>query len=447
MKKTNKRAMIENNIAKRMISLALATLMPVSFTSCKNNKEVTNVSETSTTYASNTSNNVFYFDADENILRTAKETYEYPDMDDLNSIIDQIKSIKYISSYDEFNEYDVYSKPMIEANNILSTNYTVDYDKYPINYDWYKNGVVDENALYNKIINNIKNEQIDNNHYIDKIAKEVSVTLKYNINLIKKVNPDFKFNLAFYNLNNLVVNTTTQDDCAAFYAPGSNTLCVNINYIDGFDSFKNTISHELFHLIFNSCLECDPFYFSGCGIDDTTTLENPLATDFLTELTAENFSYAAFNEEPSCLYDEEREKLNYICLCTGKDKKYYESCVVNADIKGIINSFEPEFRSVNYVYSILSSFDNSCGYGYFDENWDYTLFQSSSFNFAMFGLLKNAYVKIIKDVKLGKINKEEADYKINKLKSDMNFSDADDNYLKCVNELDNIYENSFSKVK
>ena len=52
-----------------------------------------------------------------------------------------------------------------------------------------------------------------------------------------------------------------------------------------------------------------------------------------------------------------------------------------------------------------------------------------------------------KDVKLGKINKEEADYKINKLKSDMNFSDADDNYLKCVNELDNIYENSFSKVK
>lgn len=263
-----------------------------------------------------------------------------------------------------------------------------------------------------------------------------------NVNLIRNKDNQFEFNIAFYNLNNLLIDITREGDFAACFNCDDNQILINYDYAINYGKLENTLSHECFHLLFNKCIDCLPFYHNGCAIDAVCTEESPLIHTFLIELVTEDFSFEAFYETPNALYDDERDKLNLICKATDKDVDYFKNAVVTSDSNYIMTAFEMEFRSVNYVYSIFNSLDKVCGYGYFDKNWDYDLFKSACFNYAKIGLLKNAYVKIIKQYKMNLISIEDVNYKIDEIKSLFNNSscdyEIDDNYLECVKKLDEI---------
>ena len=442
MKKTkNNKAIFVNNIVNRLISLSLATIMPLSAAGCSQKKD---------SYDENINQGTIYYDLDEYYLKNSKEYYEH-ESSELNSIIDEIKDIKYVSNYDEFDNYNIYEKPSLELAEILNDSYSFKNEDYPINYDWYNNGVIDEDLLCKRICDNNTKAGVENKKEVLEIIELIPSVMTKNVNLIKNKSSEFKFNIAFYNLNNLVVDITRQDDCAALYINDDNKILVNYDYTKNYTSMKNTISHECFHLLLNKCINCIPYFHNGCALDASFTDESPLIHTFLTELVTDDFSYEAFGETPDDLYYEERSKLKLICEATDKNINYFKNAVLTSNSMSIMEAFEPEFRNINYAYSIFNAIDKYCYYGYFDVNWDYELFRAASLNYARLGLLKNYYVKIIKQVKTNKITKDEGNRKIAEIKKSFSITDLsssiDDNYLECMDELDSIYEKNFSKIK
>ena len=115
MKKTkNNKAIFVNNIVNRLISLSLATIMPLSAAGCSQKKD---------SYDENINQGTIYYDLDEYYLKNSKEYYEH-ESSELNSIIDEIKDIKYVSNYDEFDNYNIYEKPSLELAEILNDSYS-----------------------------------------------------------------------------------------------------------------------------------------------------------------------------------------------------------------------------------------------------------------------------------------------------------------------------------
>ena len=277
------------------------------------------------------------------------------------------------------------------------------------------------------------------------------VRRKGRLYVINKKNPKFKFNLALYNLNTLTVDYSDQSGCQAFYTPTSNVMYMCPPTDDfSYEELKPTVSHELFHMMFNACLRnYDCIYISGCSLDDTTFSGNPLTVDFLYELTTEDFSLEVCGDIPYITYFNERQILDLLSVCTGKDNDYFKNCVTDMGVEKILNSFEPEFRSANYVYSVLYAIDMSCGYNkIFEDEEEMEAFESAASNYAYIGLLKNAYLRLIKSVKTNKLTKDEADSKLKKIIDTippMANDFSGDNYQECLNKLDNIYQTALTQ--
>lgn len=438
MKKTkNERSVFIKSKVNRVISLLLVTVMLLSMTGCLYERD---------SYDENINQGTVTSDI---FFNNIKEYYEYQ-LPELNSIIDEIKDIKYVSNYDDFDDYNIYEKPSMELAEILNDSYLFKDEDYPINYDWYINESIDSDLLYKKICANNINADIENTEEILEIIKLIPDVMTKNVNLIKKKNKQFKFNIALYNLNNIVIDITNTADSAAFYTSDENRISFNYDYIKESGSLKSTMSHELFHLLLNKCINCSSFFHNGCALDASFTDESPLIHTFLTELVTDDFSYEAFGETPDDLYSEEKDKLNLICEATEKNVDYFKNAILTSNSMSIPEAFEPEFRSINYVYSIFNAIDKFCCYGYFDDNWNYDLFRAASLNYARVGLLKNYYVKMIKQIETNKITVNEAETKIKGIKELFDETDLtsliNDNYSDCVNKLDSIFKN-YSKTK
>ena len=439
-------------IIKRITAFVLAASTAVAFSSCTKQGGKKDSAAAATTAVSTTqADDVFRLKDKINILLAAQEHYEYPDSKELCDIADSIKSIKYISYNKDFDNYDIYLTPEAELKEISVTEYIYRYEDYPINYEWYKNGVIDKEVLYNKIVQNDRSADINIDEKIDRAIKCVTDVAEGNINLLKKKNPKFKFNLALYNLNTLTVDYSDQSGCNAFYTPADNAMYMCPPTDDfSYEELKPTVSHELFHMMFNACLSnYDCIYISGCSLDDTTFSGNPLTADFLYELTTEDFSLEVCGDIPYITYFIERQRLDLLSVCTGKDNDYFKNCVTDMGVEKLLNSFEPEFRSANYVYSVLYALDMSCGYNkIFDDEEEMEAFESAASNYAYIGLLKNAYLRLIKSVKTNKLTKNEADSKLKKITDTippMANDFSGDNYQECLNKLDNIYKTALAQ--
>ena len=144
------------SICNRLISLSLAAIMSLSVTSCSQKKD---------NYDEDINQDTICYDLDEYYVKYSKEYYEYQ--------LPELNSIKYVSNYADFDNYNIYEKPSIELTEILNNNYSFRDEDYPINYDWYNNESIDEELLFKKICNNNINAGIEN-------KKEV-VNLKENI--------------------------------------------------------------------------------------------------------------------------------------------------------------------------------------------------------------------------------------------------------------------------
>lgn len=433
----NKNKLLINNKVKSAISIILAAVTPVSVAGCSAQNDDFD-EEIPYSYIDD-ANDLYGPDFFGN--KTA--FYEYDNLVELNNVIDEIKNINYSSNNREFINFDIYSKPQVEINEIVCNNLynSSNPDDYHISYDWYIDGVIDSNVLYNKILENNINSGIENTVEVKRIAKMVSIKLNDVVSYIRNKFPEFKFNIPFCNINSLTVNTSDEDWYYSLYVYNFDRILVNFNLGFDEDFFMRTVIHEIIHLMFNGIVDFSDFYKNGSSIDAVSTLETPLKHDFIIEYLADFYSHDIFGEPTQEKYAMEYDCINQLCLSTNKDINYFEDCVAHFDQNGLLESFEEELRDVNFVYSTISALDKSCGYGYFPDDCNIDLFKTDCYNYAVVNLLKNVYIRNIKEYSIGQITYEEAIQNIEDFKQSLgNYYVLKNNVFIIMEQLSSIFD-------
>lgn len=332
----------------------------------------------------------------------------------LKKAIKAIMDFKYKGYHEDFIDFDIYSKPEKELELIYNTDYkhTCDPELYPINYAWYNNGVVDEDLLYKRIVQNNRNEGILMTADCKRIAKMLAQVAQNNIDYLKENQPSFNFNIPLYHLDTVTVNTSTEDWYYSLYVFDFNRILVNFTDIHSEDFFRSTVSHELFHLFSRGEVGMKKIFLAGSSIDSLDTHENPLEQNFINEYFVETASYSAFGEVPRVhSYERERCIIELISRSTDTDFDDFESVAFGTDKSMIYYAFEEEFRNPNFVYSTLYAYDLSCQYnmGVVDiYDYDYYVFKDDHEIYATFNVMKNLYVRLLKEIYYGETTYSEA---------------------------------------
>ena len=397
---------------KSFLAVILALILVFSLTSCFS-ADKSSVDSDETTVIS-----------DEQITKSEKETSssskdeEITEKDSikkssayLKKAIAALMAVEYNGYSRDFINFDIYNQPEREIALIGSTDYTdiTNPSLYPIDYNWYKNGVVDENLLYERIVENNTKANIRMTSDCKRIAKMIAYVAQYNINYLKKKVPSFNFNIPLYHLDNVTVNTSDENWYYSLYVYDFNRILVNLENIKTEEFFRSTISHEVFHLFARGQIGLEELYIAGSGYDTLKTEERPLEQNFINEWFVENASYAAFGDKmDENLYAYEKELIQLLCISTGKDIFDLEAPSFGVGNDYIYYSFEKEVRTPNFVYSTLCAYDCAADYAYKPENVNDSDFKSDCEIYGTINLLKNMYIRLLKEIKTGEITYKEA---------------------------------------
>lgn len=408
-----------NNIVKRILSGSLAFVMTFSLASCKkNNVDESNVSSYTDEYLED---NYKYIN-DNTFFMNAKDYNEYNN-EELNDIIEKIKNVEYEYFNSEFDNYKIKSMPRDEMNYIMK-NIVYDSNINNSTYNWYINNHIDKKILYNKILKNNELEKIKLN---DNIIKSINIfcnNIESVIDEIKKYNNNINMSIILKNIDEVTFGETDEMSCYSYYAYANDSIYVN-NYLNELEnSFNENICHEATHLVLNNLTKEDvEVQKNGCGIDCVQTNESPMSLRFMDEFFAEEIASKINNKENN-KYIQEKYCIDFISYCTFKSEKDILSCYASGNQNKLIDCFEPELRNMDYVYSIMYAFDLFCEYGYFINDNDKYKLKEDFINYASINLIKNYYIRIIKELKIGNISQSEADNYISDLKDKINSNEC-----------------------
>lgn len=386
----------------------------------------------------------------------SKSYYEYPDNAELNSVIDEIKDINYQTNNEYFDYYNIYEVPQREILELRAdTDVIFDENIGENTYDWYVGGKVNSEKLYNKILSNTKNKGIDVNQNVEEIIKSFCNNLQSCIDLIKSKKADYYFDAALKNIDELSISGFDDDIYMGFYDYSTNLLQSDYNYTKEQNIFDYNIIHETMHVLSNKTLSGGNYYANGFNIEDMSTSESPLFLDFITERIVDEYA-CELCPNKIVEYDMEKYYIDSVCNSTGINYGYVQNSYLDSDLNQIIDAFEPEFRDFNWVYATLDGLDLACGYGYIPDGCDANKFKTDVCFNSKVNLLKNGYVRIIKDMVNNKITYDKAKSEILKLKQkilvDKYYSNNVENEQielnNCIERLDNIfYRLQYSKSK
>lgn len=93
---------------------------------------------------------------------------------------------------------------------------------------------------------------------------------------------------------------------------------------------------------------------------------------------------------------------------------------------------------------LFFAMDKACNYGDFPYECDLYLFKVECYNYAALNLLKNAYIKNIKEYSMNNISYEQALENIDNIKNSIlnnYFFDANDYIKKSIENMDDIFYN------
>ena len=381
-----------------------------------------------------------------------KTYYEYNDSYDLNSIIDKITDINYDS--DIFHQYNI---EQLVKNEVISLSNVSNY-KNSQNYDWYSNGNIDQKKLYDKILsncNNSKNQVTANTKRIIEVFTEVLPECMSNI---KKHNPNFNFNIALKNIDELIIEDSNNPDYMGYYYNDINLMEIDYNYCvncGGRKYLKYNIEHEIDHLLVNKLNKSESYNYviNSIGINDTTTLESSTYPNFIMEKYTDDLA-----EEISGIHNSygcEREMIKMITTSINMSYDDFGKVYLSCDPNEVINCFEPECQDFTFVYATLDGLNKACGYGTNTTSYDEDIFRTELFNYSRINLLKNAYIRVLKDYYNVKISYTESKERLNDIKKEILYSDqynyeinsvSEEKLNDCVEKLDTIfYEYNYSK--
>jgi len=409
------------SVFKKSLAFLLAVAMVIALPACKNNGEVTKgVSGTSVVdekEENTVQDSTLRDEAEINDSTVVTEEIPVPETIDFDKMLSDIMSVEYVSDYELFNEYDILSRPGKEMALFkeLNPEFVISEEAYDNkSYDWYQDGIVDEQKIYQKILfNNIKGIVVNDSNTM-RAVKTVSEVLQFNLDLIKKRYPDYDMDLALYVIDNLTVTDYDTDDWVAFMSYGNNRIYISFDNIDSPTSLKHTVSHELFHAIFAKSYYMDDVIISGAAVDVTSSAEAPLGLSSFSEMTVESYSYEAFDVEDPCDYMSTYMLIDLHCASTGKDRQYYKDNFVYGNTAGFTECLEDDYSEMNMAYSLYNATDLTTVSTDLPKeitehsDYDQGRFCSEACNYLRFHLYRNLLIRLTKELRSGVITKEEA---------------------------------------
>lgn len=324
-----------------------------------------------------------------------KSSYEYPDNAELNGIIDKIKGVSFESTDGYFYNYEIEDMISEELEYIKSNSGTYKFKMDNTSYDWYKNKEVDCNILYDKIIQNSKDKNIDINDGQEIVTRKFAENLQDCMNYIRQKNPNYDFTIPLYNINNLTVTNITDTDYASFYDYTKNNF--EIDYDNVGNAADYNIVFQLFQVLENQSVANSDIYITSFNMDASNTSATPIFWDFIIQSFSEKYTGDYFGGE-AANYMDETNKIELIAEATGSSYETINRLFLTSDQEGLIKLFEKEMQDSTMVFTILELLDISCGYGSVPDGCDEVSFRSNAGAKARLLLLENYYIKMAKQI-------------------------------------------------
>ncbi len=343
--------------------------------------------------------------------------FENPEEPDLNEAIEKIVNMQFKTDSKSFKKYDINTLVDEEFRYLENDNYLArcNPERHPIDYSWYNDGVINQEALYKQIIAKTMAYGIRITSDIKRIAKEVPKAAQSNVTYLIENHPDFPLNHALYYLNRIHVNITDEDYAVGMYVIGGDELLVNFDNVQDQQDFEKVVAHELFHMFLLRTTGAN-LYAASSSYDSWKTEECPLSQIYFEEWYVEYFACSALDFEPDHLWTvREKQFVDIMCASIGENYHYFEKIALGLDDNGLLKAVEPELRNRAFVYSTLHAFELGNDYNTIPSGYNEEELRSACKDYAIFNFLKNAYIRNMKDVAKGEKSYIEATEDVNDL--------------------------------
>ncbi len=355
--------------------------------------------------------------------------------EELKSIIDQIMKVEFQPTDTYFQNYDITGSVSDELNALNNAD-TPETNSDETSYDWYQNGIIDSDKLYEKIIANSKNSGIEITTNVEEITKAFTKKAQGWLDYIKKAAPNYDVGTGLKNIDTLSIKDTPDSNYMSYYYPIENKMEVDYSY---------SIDNNLL-----------PYSLDFCIVQVCTNKNGNLDWDFMTCAFAESAIEDYGDIDEAVNYKDEDEKIEM--LATALDISYddMKKAFLESDVKSTItNAIEPELK--DKVPLVLELMDIACGGGDIPAGCDEKLYRSYCEGNYKTILIKNVEInearkrfstdKSIEEIENERIErrKKVINNKYSKFDMDSKMKEELDNKIK---ELDHIfYKNKYNYNK
>lgn len=344
-----------------------------------------------------------------------KSYYEYQDNEELNALIDQIKKVEFEASDVDFKNYDIVGLTSNELSILKDKAKTYNFKLDKTSYDWYKNGVIDSNKLYDKIISNSKEKGMEITDGLKIITNNFTDNLQGCMNYLKEKEPSYDFTIPLYNINKITVEDIADKDYIAFYDYTKNNFEVDYLYTKNTSLLDYGIIFQTFELLENQSISNGEVYITSFNMDASNTQASPIFWDFIIQRFSEDYTQD-YRNIPTSNYQDEEAKMEMIVAATGVSYDEFNNLFLKSDQKGLVQAFEPELQDSETVFSIFEGSDIACGYGVIPDGCDEETFRNNASAYSKSTLLKNFYIKMLKEVYVNGKSVDEAENEILEVK-------------------------------
>lgn len=297
------------------------------------------------------------------------------DNEELKSIIDQILKVEFQPTDTYFQNYDIKSSVSDELNALNNANAS-ETNSEETSYDWYQNGIIDSDKLYEKIIANSKASGIEITTNVEEITKDITKEIQGCLDYVKQKAPNYDSKASLKNIDTLKIDDVADEDYMSNYDSKKNLIEIDVQYTQEKNLFEYNIPYALFKALVK---QGDEVYWNF--------ISQRFNEDLIMDYENRNIDN----------YKDEGYKVEMLAAATGKSYEEFNKYYLESDINSIIGAFEPEMPK-EYVLSILKALDIACGYGDIPAGCDETKFRNNASAYAKAGLLDTCYIMKMKEV-------------------------------------------------
>lgn len=348
--------------------------------------------------------------ASDNLFENIAPYTEYEELTELNEAIDRIKAVD-ISYGDDFAGFDILGKVKAGMQSI-SFRWPAEHSASVAGFDWFVDGAVDVDLLESKIRQNTESRGINITDELAVYIRKTAEAIKADIEYIKDAFPGFYFSCAFKKVDSLYVDFTSEEDYLAYCTVTFDDVSGIFYNKDVMESetpetYEATFYHEAAHLL--SQCEHDEVIYNGVEINDAYNTGAPMNNYYFTE------GFAIYMQSVFVCGDEMNTQMEKAInelwtLSTGTTQDDFAKAYACKDVESFIRMLEPELQDASFYFSLFYALNLwlDLSDGEEDSVSDIDQFREDCFRYFYINIIRNAYIRLMKEYACGKITAEEA---------------------------------------